>query len=125
MARGYIVDKDTGKQLYFGCIENKQKLIDAGHTVVPADKPTPADADPTHKTKHLHVWNGSAWVEDADLVAADAALTKEVELRKTDSYTPFVAADLIDILIAKNILSLSDFPQDSQDKITERKNLRR
>lgn len=61
MAKGYIVDKDTGRQLYYGHVENKQKLINAGHTVV-------SDPSPNEVSK----WDGSKWIDDDELATVKA-----------------------------------------------------
>lgn len=46
------------------------------------------------------------------------------ELQATDKEMARVGEDLLDVLIAKGILSSSDLPQNAQDKLSQRKALR-
>ena len=106
MIKRYIVDKDTGKFLYFG--RDKKQLIDAGHTEVDASNTKP-DGD-------FYSWDGLKWVEDK---VAKTKSDNRHKLQLTDAKMTRVSEDLIDLL--GNVANL---PQSAQDLINERKTLR-
>ena len=63
---------------------------------------------------------GEEWVSDADKVS-DA---KKEEVAMTDSDYVRVIDDIIDVLITKGTIALTDLPEKAQDKYNERVTLR-
>lgn len=102
----YIVDKDTGKFLYYG--RDRNDLVDAGHIEVPALTAKP-DGE-------FYIWDGTEWVEDT---TAKTKADNKIKLEQTDMKMARITEDLIDFL--GNITSL---PQSAQNLIAERKRLR-
>lgn len=66
-------------------------------------------------------WVTDNWVVDTSANNEAIALTT---LGNTDIPLIRVLEDLIDILITKGTISMTDFVQDAQDKLTERSNAR-
>lgn len=60
----------------------------------------------------------------ADIELLKAAKQKKTELKASDDSFIRVGEDLIDVLISKGIIELSDFPEESREKINNRKSLR-
>jgi hypothetical protein len=64
--------------------------------------------------------------DDPALAQFVASLQPEVaNLRSTDQGFIRVLEDVVDLLIEKDLICLADLPQDAQDKILLRKQLRR
>jgi len=79
------------------------------------NKPTPIaqeelDLDDTELHRYLEAGNPSE--TQGALAASDRAMARVVE-------------DLIDVLIAKNLINFTDFPPEAQKKMLRRQNLRR
>ena len=51
--------------------------------------------------------------------------TRKYDLIRTDSAVTRVLEDLIDLLVSKTLINESELPQAAQDKLQERRNLRR
>ena len=68
----------------------------------------------------LKSWNGSEWVEDGDLISKDY----EKQVEETDSNYIRVIDDVINTLINKGTITLTDLPDSVQDKYNNRKTLR-
>lgn len=73
-------------------------------------------------------WDGATWVEGMTQEEIDVFLATKPEPKEqlygTDQEFIRVSEDLIDILIAKGVIFLSDLPQEAQAKIMARKSLR-
>ena len=65
-------------------------------------------------------WNGSAWVEDPDLVSQDYAK----QVADTDNDFVRVLDDLITVLTSTGVIVLDDLPTDAKNKYNNRKSLR-
>jgi hypothetical protein len=65
------------------------------------------------------VWNGSSWSE-----GQAAKKRQEQRLTETKHELVEVVEDLFSVLIDKNVIRLSDLPQDVQDLLAERKTLK-
>lgn len=69
---------------------------------------------PTHGNQ---VWNGSAWA-DTPAIKTDAILA---ELNNSDVGMISVIDDIVNLLIAKGVISMDDFPASAQEKLDSRK----
>ena len=65
-------------------------------------------------------WNGSAWVEDPDLVSQDY----ERQVAETDADFVRVLDDLITVLTSTGVIVLDDLPIEAKNKYNNRKSLR-
>ena len=77
---------------------------------------------------HLEIINGIIQIKDQATLDADAAVAiakqAAVDLAATDQEMARVGEDLVNVLITKGIIALSDLPQSAQDKIAQRAALR-
>ena len=88
-------------------------LVDAGHTLVESAPPA-----------REHKWNGAAWVEDSELVADKAARDKANAIARTDIDMARIAEDLVDLLVSKGVMSMTELPPATVRKLAARKALR-
>jgi hypothetical protein len=106
----HLIDQ-AGKHRYSGDESNPKvaQLEGEGYARVPSAPPN------DHS-----VWNGSAWVDDAEVLEARRVAGVKRDLLQTDDGMARVLEDLIAALKAKLIISDSDLPQMARDKIAAR-----
>ena len=111
-----VCDKDTGRKITMGHDAPGTKvtrLIDEGHTRVESEPPS-----------DVHCWNGSAWVIDAELQAQKEQRDAVIAFARTDRDIPRLTEDLIDLLVAKGVVTLDELPEPAATKFRARKELR-
>jgi hypothetical protein len=59
-----------------------------------------------------------------DVEAIDAEIETTEKLKETDNDLIRVIEDIVDVLVAKNLIKIDDLPQAAQEKINYRKGLR-
>lgn len=112
MSKDYIVDKDTGKFMYYGETKNKQSLVDAGHTIIPSSNIRPS---------RFHDWDGVNWVEDT---TEKTASENREKLSANNQKMADAIANLIDTLDGQGVLAVTKLDSNTQAAITERKTLK-
>ncbi|MFQ5954018.1 MAG: hypothetical protein ACE5JZ_03030 [Kiloniellales bacterium] len=63
-------------------------------------------------------------IEVVALTAEEKAARRLAKLAATDAHMPRISEDLIDLLVTKGVIALTELPQADQDKLAERKALR-
>jgi hypothetical protein len=119
----WVCDKYTGHRLITADDSPGTKaarLISEGHYRVKVPQPT-----------DLHRWqrddndpDGGRWVEDAELTAAASTRAKVKSLADTDMGAIRLIEDLIDILVAGDLITLDQFDAKAREKLAARKDLR-
>lgn len=89
------------------------RLVAEGHTIVHSAPPSPE-----------HVWDGTKWVVDASLAAAKVTRDTLSKIIATDADVPRIVEDLIQLLVDKGVISLTDFPTKAREKVEKRRALR-
>ena len=84
------------------------------------DKANRSHIEVTERLNHLHKWNGSEWVIDADLVSKEY----KKELSSGDIAYIRVIDDVVKLLIDKGVIELEELPPKVQLKYNDRKELR-
>ena len=84
------------------------------------DKANRSHIEVTERPNHLHKWNGSAWVEDADIIKKEY----KRELSSGDIDYIRIIDDVVKLLIDKGLIELKELPPKVQLKYNDRKELR-
>lgn len=112
-----VCNKITGRKMARGDSAPGSKiarLLDEGHVAV--------ETAPPNDTSR---WDGSGWVDDAGLKEDEVTRARADAIARTDIHMARLTEDILDVLIAKGVLTLDDLPHPkAKEKYLARKEMR-
>lgn len=93
--------------------DKASRLLAEGHQLVLGKPP-----------EERMLWSGSQWVPDLDLRATFDQHQRRQVLKATDHDMPRIAEDLVDVLVQRGLIALTDLPAAAREKLAARKKAR-
>jgi len=88
------------------------------------ERQRPSDREVPTRPSPVYTWNGTTWVLDSVLDKQAQIDAIDKQLLETDQSAIRISEDIIDVLIAKNVIKKTDLPGSIVAKISARKALR-